>query len=217
MRLIPFVAGLLALMAGPTLASTVGFDFGGAGVSGSVVLKYGPATDARYSDGYQVTGISGTFSNDTLGIVDARIRGLVAVTHSVPHPDNLLAPDNFSRFAVASGLPALNGGFLSYDNLYWPGGSPQTASDYPPHGGVLDIYGLMFRIGNGRVVNLWSNGVFGPDADYGAAVATVDRALDYVSGGLSVSPAPVPVPAAFWMLASGIAGLFVWKRRRVVA
>ena len=34
-----------------------------------------------------------------------------------------------------------------------------SASDYPPHGGFLDIYGLMFNIGGGRVVDFWSNGI----------------------------------------------------------
>ena len=56
------------------------------------------------------------------------------------------------------------------------------------HGGILDIYGLLFDIGGGRVVDLWSNGDFsgtgaGP-IDYGVAVATHDTALDYVGGGV---------------------------------
>ena len=63
--------------------------------------------------------------------------------------------------STTPGLPAPNNGFLSYDNLFYPGGSPQTASDYPFRGGCLDIYGLMFSIGGGRVVNtFWSNGDF---------------------------------------------------------
>ncbi len=54
--------------------------------------------------------------------------------------------------------PAANNGFLTYDNLFWPGGSPPTATDYPIGGGFLDIYGLLFDIGDGRVVNFWNNG-----------------------------------------------------------
>ncbi|HET9644123.1 MAG TPA: hypothetical protein VFP68_12360 [Burkholderiaceae bacterium] len=49
---------------------------------------------------------------------------------TMPEAGNLLAPNDFSRFAVAAGLGPENNGFLSYDNLYWTGGAPQSASDY---------------------------------------------------------------------------------------
>ena len=145
------VAGLMSAMASQARATTVNVNFRGPGVSGALVLTYGAATDAKYPNAYEVTGISGTFSdsNNGLNILNAPIGSLVAITHATPDPTNLLAPNDFSRFAVASGLPAENNGFLTYDNLFWPGGSPQTASDYPPHGGFLDIYGLMFNIGGG--------------------------------------------------------------------
>ncbi len=141
--------------------------------------------------------------------MNAPILSLIGVTHDTPEPGNLLAPHDFSRFAVASGLPAQNNGFLTHDNLYWPGGSPQTATNYPPHGGVLDIYGLMFSVGNGRVVDLWSNGVFGPGpADYGVAVATSDMALDYVGGDVTAS---VPEPGSLWLLSSALLALLVGR------
>ena len=60
---------------------------------------------------------------------------------------------------------------MTYDNLLWPSGSPPTATGYDPHGGFLDIYGLMFEIGGGKVVDFWSNGKFGGVVDYGVAVA----------------------------------------------
>ena len=125
----------------------------------------------------------------------------------------MLAPADFSRFAVAAGLPADNDGFLTYANLLCPGGSPPTASDYPVHGGFLDIYGLLFDIGGGRVVDFWSGGDFsgtgtGP-IDYGVAVATHDTSLDYVGGGVLVSPEPT----AFVLLGGGLLGMLVWRRR----
>lgn len=115
-------------------ASTFDFTFAGPGVSGAIAITYGTATDAKYSNAFEVTGISGTFSgsNNSLNIVNVPIGSLVAITHATPEPTNLLAPNDFSRFAVATGLSPISGGFLTYDNLYWPGGSPQTASDYPP-------------------------------------------------------------------------------------
>jgi PEP-CTERM motif len=196
-------------------ASTLGFSFVGPGVSGTIQLTYGPATDGKYPQAFEVTGISGTFSdsNNGLNIVNAPIGPLEPIKHDTPEPTNLLAPLDFSRFAVAAGLSPQNNGFLTYDNLFYPGGSPPTASDYPVHGGFLDIYGLLFDIGGGRVVDFWSNGNFsgtgtGP-IDYGVAVATHDTSLNYVAGGVSVTPEP----SAFGLLGSGLLGMLVWRRR----
>lgn len=195
-------------------AGTFVLDFAGSGVSGSIQLTYGLATDAKYPQAFELTGVSGFFSdsNNGLNIVNVPIGALVPITHDTPEPTNLLAPHDFSRFAVASGLGPQNNGFLTYDNLFYPDGSPQTASDYPFHGGFLDIYGLMFEIGGGRVVDIWSNGDFsgngtGP-VDYGVAVATPSAALDYVG-----SVAVVPEPGAFAMFAGGLLGLLLWRRR----
>jgi hypothetical protein len=137
----------------------------------------------------------------------------VPITHDTPEPTNLLAPNDFSRFAVTAGLPPENNGFLTYDNLFYPGGSPQTASDYPVSGGFLDIYGLLFEIGGGRVVDFWSNGDFsgtgtGP-IDYGVAVATHAAALDYVSGGVSLTPEPSTIA----LIGGGLLGLLIRRRR----
>ena len=104
-------------------ASTLVFSFSGAGVNGTVSLTYGTVTDGKYPQGFAVTQISGTFSdsNNGLGIVNASIGPLVAINPTAPDPTNLLAPDDFSKFAVASGLPAQSGGDLTYDNLVYPG------------------------------------------------------------------------------------------------
>ena len=72
----------------------------------------------------------------------------------------------------------------------------------------------MFNIGNGRVVDLWSNGDFtftgnGP-IDYGVAIATADQALDYVGGGVPVTPEP----GAFAPLGLGLAAVAYALRRR---
>jgi hypothetical protein len=205
---------LAALLPFEANAGTIDFSIAGPGVSGTFDLTYGPATDSKYSQAYEVTGISGTFSdwNNGLNIVNAPIGGLVAITHDAPEPTNLLAPNDFSKFAVAAGLPPDNNGFLTFDNLFYPGGSPQTASDYPVSGGFLDIYGLLFDIGGGRVVDFWSNGaISGPGSpiDYGVAVATSAMAWDYVSGGVS----PTPEPSSIALLGGGLLGLLAWRRR----
>jgi hypothetical protein len=196
-------------------AGTIALGFSGPGVSGTVQLTYGTATDSKYPQAFEVTGISGTFTdtNNGLNIVNAAISSLVPITHDTPEPTNLLAPNDFSRFAVTAGLSPQNNGFLTYDNLFYPGGSPQTASDYPVSGGFLDIYGLLFEIGGGRVVDFWSNGDFsgtgtGP-IDYGVAVATHAAALDYVSGGVSLTPEPSTIA----LIGGGLLGLLIRRRR----
>lgn len=194
-------------------AGTVVLNFGGSGVSGSLTLTYGPGTDAKYPEAFEVTGISGIFSdtNSGLGIVDAPVLGLIPIRHDTPEPTNLLAPNDFSRFAVATGLDPISNGFLTYSNLYYPGGSPQTASDYPLHGGVLDIYGLMFDIGGGRVVDFWSNGTLsgaGTGPIYGVAVATSEVALDYV-GGVTLAPEPSTVA----LFGGGLLAFVLFRRR----
>ncbi len=205
-----------AAIAGEAHASSIVSNFSGPGVSGSLMLTYGTATDAKYPNAYEVTGISGTFSdsNNSLHIVNATVGSLVPITHDTPDPTNLLAPHDFSRFAVASGLPSNTHGLLTYDNLFYPGGSPPTASDYTAHGGFLDIYGLMFKIGDGgEVVDLWSNGAGSNGVvDYGVAVATSSVALDYVVGGVSV-----PEPDSFWLIGSGLLGMLAWRRYAATA
>jgi hypothetical protein len=189
-------------------AGTFDFNFAGPGVSGSIELAYGATVDTRYSSALVVTGISGTFSDSNIGVYNASIGMLVPRDFATPEPGNLLAPNSFSRFTVSAGLPLDNHGFLTYDNLFWPAGSLPTATDYTAHGGFLDIYGLLFDIGGGRVANLWSNGDNGSGADYGVAVATSATSIDYVGGGVSV-----PEPASLALLGAGIAALIAARYR----
>lgn len=194
-------------------ASTFDFTFSGSGVSGAVQITYGTTHDTATPSAIEVTGITGTITdtNNGLGIVNASITGLVPLNRTTPEATNLLAPNDFSQFAVASGLPATSDGAISYDNLFYQTSSPQTASDYPLHGGFLDIYGLLFTINNGDTVNFWSNGTItgvGP-YPYGIAVVTSANALDY-TGGVTITPEP----SAFGLAACALTGFALLRRRR---
>lgn len=196
-------------------AATFDFTFAGSGVNGTVELTYGTVTDSKVSQGFEVTGISGTFSdsNNGLNIVNAPIVSLVSINHAAPDLTNKLAPADFSKFPVATGLGPESNGVLTYDNLYYPGGAPATATDYQATGGFVDIYGLLFSIGNGIVVDFWSNGTFDPTVtnpnDYGVGVATAGSALDYVSGDVSQTPEP----GTLALIGAGVLGMLAWRRR----
>jgi hypothetical protein len=200
---------LLASLTSQANASTYQLSFGGPGVSGALTLTYGAGTDSKYPQATEITAINGLFTDTNIGIVNATITGIVPINHAAPEATNLLAPNDFSKFPVAVGTMD---GSLSYDNLIYFGGSPQTASDYPFHGGILDIYGLLFTINNGDVVNFWSNGITPGTTlpDYGVAVATSATTLDY-TGGVAITPEP----STLLMLGTGLSGLIVTLKRKV--
>lgn len=207
---------LFAVVAVTTLATTgqaatLNLRFVGPGVSGNLDVTYGTTADGKYSQAFEATGISGTFTdtNNGLNIVDATITGLVPLNISSPEPTNLLAPANFSKFAIASGSAF---GDFSYDNLIWPTGSVQTATDYAGAGGYLDIYGLLFTIDGGYTVNFWSNGATGGSVDYGVGVATSSLQYDYVSAGVSV--VPEIDPAGLGSVLALVTGAFALSERR---
>jgi hypothetical protein len=227
MLCIAAAAAAIAL-AGRADAATIPFTFSGPGVSGSLMITYGPATDAKYSNGFEITSVTGTFTdtNNAIGtgtplnIVDAPITGLATVNHATPDSTNHLAPADFSKFAVAANLPSMSNGAVTYDNLFWPSGAPATASDFDGAGGFLDIYGLMFTVGGSTMVDLFNNGVGAFSGinygGYGVVVANSATALDYVSGGVSVT-APEPSTWAMMVLGFGSLAFAGYRASRKVA
>ena len=114
------------------IADTVTYGFAGSGASGTVTLQYGTATDAKYpTQAFEVTGISGTFTDFNIGILNAPITGLQPINYATPETGNTAAPHDFSKYTVGTGLPAQDGTTLTFDNLYWPGARLSRARTTP--------------------------------------------------------------------------------------
>lgn len=226
---------MLLILAPSAQATTVHIAFGGAMGSGDANLTVGPDTlpaihPAGPSDptGAQlITGATGTFGNlQIVGVLDRNfatpfdMQIIPPATSSTWQPGDLPFPASFSQLA-ASGTSAQDNGVITFDDLFYADGSPQTCWDYPFYGGFLDPYGVMFKLSNGGFLDLWSFGVVAPGAlgpgsgglTYGMAV--IEALPD---GGYNVLPGPpfamasVPEPNFLWLFGAALLGLFAWRR-----
>lgn len=216
---------LAALALGPVAHATpavsfpVNFEFsgpsgGGPGtISGSGVFTVAPSTVAGDpANAYTISGASGFFSDPNGGVSNEPITGVLANDNPAgPPAGDSEAPGSFNYFS---------GG--TYDNLFYAGNSPLTCNGYPFSGGFLDVYGALFTLKNGDVVNFWSNGLgsnpSSADGFYGA------RLLDSTGGVLDSSPqeegdptgiaASVPEPGSLGLLATALlmVGALAWRR-----
>lgn len=206
------VAGA-AIVAG----NSIGFQLSGAGISALGMISYVPDNIAGDPVGANlITGVHGTFSDTNVGVVNAVITGLIA---TIPNPGNAPFATSLTHLPVLDPgglLPAIDGSSLSYSNLFYPGGAPDTCFDGIT-GGFLDVFGMMLTLNNGDIAEVWSNGGGPNDSNiYGAAVASdgAYTAIDYVGGGVRMS---VPEPASLGLLAVGFALTgFVGRKRRTV-
>jgi hypothetical protein len=151
---------------------------------------------------YRITSVTGTFTDANLGIINAAITGLIA-TSPANERDPVFDP------LVPSSLSFVPSG-LSYNNLYFPGGSPIDCA-FPFFGTYLDVFGTAFTIAGGYTVNMWGDGNFGPGGalTYGVGVDQGATTLDYKFAGITA-----PEPLTLSLFVAGLAGAAATRRRR---
>jgi hypothetical protein len=197
-------------------ADTFNFSFNGGGItsSGTLTAVLAPDdTSGTVTPGtYEVTGITGTFSDTNVGI-SGTITGLYTPISYV----TVLAETALNPVAFTSGG-------LSYDDLFFPlGNSPADCPGYPFSGGDFDILGVAFNISGGYVGEFFSNGIIPPLSGplYAAADANAAGLLDNPNAGGDNGPVGVlgsftatPEPSTLLLLGGGLAAVVVLRRKK---
>lgn len=157
---------------------------------------------------FMITGITGAFTDAANGIYNAAITGLVPIS-----PANERDPVFDPLVPSSLSFVDFSGGALSYNNLYFPGGSPIDCA-FPYSGTIVDVFGMAFTVAGGYTVNLWGDGdMFGPGTTtYGVGVTDGTKELAYQFAG--VNAAATPEPAVWMMMLAGFGMVGASLRRR---
>lgn len=189
-----FVA-LASITSGTAQGAQIVFSISGPSISASGNLTYQPVTLNGFSGtAWQVTGVSGNFSDTLLGISGSFTGVLPSgmdYTKAPSREDLTASPPIIGNLGSVTGSPVqLSYGTStksSFDNLLYPNGdSPILCLPYYSYGGgMIDIFGLGLLVDAGggitTLVNVWSNGYLNHSSnplgiDFGISVGTYNEA-----------------------------------------
>lgn len=224
------IALAAAAFASQAQAGVVFFQFGGGPFSGKGTFTVTPNVSSADPDllcgtagqnpcradppgAYAITAVTGTFTDAADGIFNAKITGLVPINPAKerdPAFDPLVPTSlSFVDYPGDKG-PA---GALTYNNLFFYGGSPIDCL-FPYFGTFVDVFGVAFTVDGGYIADLWGDGnMFGPHTTtYGVGVTDGKDGLQYQFAGVNASFS-VPEPSTWALMLTGFGALGYGLRR----
>ena len=198
-----------ALFAAPTFAATVTVDFEGVGSFSSIDGYYNGGTDTSGGHGPNL-GLS--FGLDALGLSNDELGPYYS---NAPTPGTVMAPVG-SDAALSAVI-----GFTGQASFYYSASANTTVSAYSGLNGTGELLGtvqLLANATNGGCTDspycFWSLATL----DFtGVAHSIQFGSAANVAGFDNVSLAPVPLPAAAWLMMSALGGVGAWARRKRAA
>jgi hypothetical protein len=221
------LAVAVALVAAPAAkADTYSFSVSGGTMTANGIITFDRTTPVPgVPGGYQVTGITGTFSDSSVGLSNAAITGLQSIgLPNVDPIDGTFIPPG----RQVDGYP------FSFDNIFFPdGNSPAVCPPPPPGdpngpwpfgGGFFDIYGLYFYVDGGYSVDIWSNGFVPPlggltygigDALNGEKIQSFGEPFNPEGAYATVQIQATPEPGSLLLIGTGALGFAGSLARRL--
>lgn len=202
-----FIAALAAglLSAAPAFSATVTLDFEGVGSFASINEFYNGGTDSNGTSGPNVGVL---FGGDALGLSNDELGPYYS---NAPTPGTIMAPVGAD---AALNAPV---GFAGTASFYYSASEATSVSVFSGLNGTGTLLGTLSLLGNAQ--SGCSDTAFCHWDPASLTFAGVAQSIQFgsaanLAGFDNVTIAPVPLPAAIWLLGSSLLGFGGFARRR---